>query len=202
MGVVNVQERLFVCGSFCKGMVHFSKIESFVSSIESAATKGSVYRLEVGFPVFMNSGDTPIQGQIFSLHSTEITMGFLDEFHGYSIKNPEKSLHFRTVCPVVDSSGQTLEVLVYSLNPAKLPKSARLISDGNWQQDFETTPPMTIDLTERQRSYVQRLGSSSGRDIVPINLELYRELMNKGLIVDKGRRLALTRLGLEVYKYI
>ena len=49
---------------------------------------------------------------------------------------------------------------------------------------------------------ILKLGASSGRDIVPINLDIYRDLLNKGLIVDKGRRLALTNLGFDVYKYL
>ncbi len=55
-------------------------------------------------------------------------------------------------------------------------------------------------LTERQEAYIKKLGKSTGREIVPIDLPLYRELMNLELIVDKGRRLALSKLGHEVYR--
>jgi hypothetical protein len=63
-------------------------------------------------------------------------------------------------------------------------------------------PVFTEKLSEKQKSYVQRLGAISGREIVPIDLGLYRELMNLELIVDKGRRLALSKLGQEVYRYL
>lgn len=61
---------------------------------------------------------------------------------------------------------------------------------------------LTESFWERQKSYVQKLGLTLGREIVPIDLPLYRELMNLELIVDKGRRLALSKLGQEVYRYL
>lgn len=70
------------------------------------------------------------------------------------------------------------------------------------QSSLINSHPVAMTLTENQKRYILKLGASSGRDIVPIKLELYRELMNKGLVVDKGRRLALTALGKEVYRYL
>jgi len=62
---------------------------------------------------------------------------------------------------------------------------------------------MTCDLESkalnpRQASYVKKLGQITGRDVLPIDLDLYRELMKLGLIIDKGRRLALTELGKRI----
>lgn len=62
------------------------------------------------------------------------------------------------------------------------------------------TMQLSEQLTEKQRSYVVKLGKCSGRDIVPIDLNLYRELLKLELVVDKGRRLALTPLGQNVFK--
>ncbi len=56
----------------------------------------------------------------------------------------------------------------------------------------------SLELSLRQANYVKKLGQISGRDILPIDLDLYRELMKLGLIIDKGRRLALTDLGKKV----
>ncbi len=58
------------------------------------------------------------------------------------------------------------------------------------------------DLSEKQMDYILRLGKVSGREIVPIDLQLYRELMNLEIIVDKGRRLALSKLGHEIYRFL
>lgn len=58
-------------------------------------------------------------------------------------------------------------------------------------------------LTEAQRKYVLKLGAARARDIVLIDdLTLYREMIKKDLIVDKGRRVALSRLGKEIYQVI
>jgi hypothetical protein len=129
-------------------------------------------------------------------------MILLDEFHGYSAKTPDKGLFQRVLTQTVLADGTTVEAQFYAANPLKLSKTARLIEAGAWQEDLSSNPPLTTVLTERQKTYICKLGASSGRDIVPINLDLYRELMSRGLIVDKGRRLALTKLGQEVFHFL
>ena len=63
-------------------------------------------------------------------------------------------------------------------------------------------PSIVNQLTERQSSYIRKLSQTTGRDIVPIDLDLYRELMKLNLIVDKGRRLALSKLGKEIARFL
>ena len=88
-------------------------------------------------------------------------------------------------------------------NIATLSKNAERIEGGEWKQSLQKMPPLPEILTEKQKSYVVKLGSAKGRDIVPINdLSLYRELMKLELIVDKGRRLALSSLGKDVYNHL
>jgi hypothetical protein len=58
-------------------------------------------------------------------------------------------------------------------------------------------------LTDKQRSYVLKLGAARARDIVPIqDLNLYRELLKLEMIVDKGRRLALSQFGRQVHQHL
>ena len=57
-------------------------------------------------------------------------------------------------------------------------------------------------LTAKHVNYIKKLGTSSGRDVIPIDLDLYRELLKMELIIDKGRRLALSKLGQEVFRYL
>ena len=97
--------------------------------------------------------------------------------------------------------GEKVECWVYYLNPKKLPTTARLISDGDWESQIQG-PKFADQLTERQRHYIRKLGAATGREVVPIDLPLYRELMNLELIVDKGRRLALSKFGQEVCRYL
>lgn len=192
----------FVCGSLVEGMVHYDKISSFVKSARPALTRGSVYRLEVGFPVFSSQGQHMIRGRLLELDSCETLAKLLDEFHGFSPKNPDKSLFHKVTVQVDLGHSQEISAFAYSVNPTKLPTAAQLIEDGDWERDFSIRPPVTSILSDREKTYIRKLGASTGRDIVPINLDLYRELMNKGLIVDKGRRLALTKLGQEVFRYL
>lgn len=192
---------LFVFGSMSEGMVHYGRISSFVQNKQEAAAQGSLYRLEVGYPVFIPEGETPVKGQLLQLEVTDIFWKVMDEFHGYSAQMPEKSLYLRL--PIsVNVDGVAVETQVYSMNPAKLPRTATLIEGGDWQASIKEKEPFITQLSSNQKCYVQKLGKSTGRDIVPINLDLYRELMNKGLIIDKGRRLALTPLGHEVFRFL
>ena len=103
---------------------------------------------------------------------------------------------------MVDGGKKPVTTFVYVLNKMRLPKEATLIEGGDYRACMMVQPPLSNQLTDSQRRYILKLGASSGRDIVPINLDIYRDLLNKGLIVDKGRRLALTNLGLDVYRFL
>ena len=194
--------KLFVYGSFCEGMVHYNRLEKFVKTKEPAKIKGKAYQLEVGYPVFLNEGEDWIEGQILTLEANEVLFQLLDEFHGFSPLKLERSLFWKIETTALMDNEQVERVMVYALNPAKLPKKAHLIVNGNWREALGQKPNFLHQLTEKQVNYIKKLGASSGRDIVPIDLDLYRELMKMELIVDKGRRLALTKLGKEVFKYL
>lgn len=194
-------QKFFVYGSMTQGFVHFQRIQEFITQTQSAFMKGSVYRLQVGFPVVLEQGQDSIPGQLVTLQSNDLLFSLLDQFHGYDVQDEARSLYFRRRLSVATEQG-TEEVWVYVLNPAKLPKTAVRIADGDWLQSLQQSPALTAQLTERQVTYIQRLGASKGREIVPIDLPLYRELMNLEIIVDKGRRLALSKLGNEVFRYL
>ena len=194
--------KIFTYGSLSEGFVHFDKIKDFVTGNIGARARGRIYRLKVGYPVFVENGEDLIPGSLLTLNNNDLLLNVLDEFHGYSRLDREKSLYFRSEIEVETESGME-KAWVYSLNPAKLPKTAILIEGGDWKDSLTREPALTDKLTERQKNYICRLASISGREIVPINdLSLYRELMNLELIVDKGRRLALSKLGHEVHRYL
>src|SRR5690606_20756966 len=143
-----------------------------------------------------------VPGTIVKLDAPELLFRLLDEFHGFMPMTPDKSLYLKTTVQAELSNGAVCDATLYSMNRSKLPKNAALISDGDWRRDLSERPALTEGLTERQADYVRRLGRAKGREIVPIDLNLYRELMKLDLIVDKGRRLALTRLGKEAARYL
>lgn len=194
--------RFFVFGSMCEGMVHFSKIQSFIESSVPAQIRATAYRLKVGFPVITNSGVDLVSGHLVELRSSELLIGLLDEFFGYNAMDPALSLYHRQESLVSIAGGGLEKAWAYFLNPLKLPANAVQIQGGDWLQSLQEQPALTQQLTEQQKNYISKLGSTSGRDIVPIDLKLYRELMNLELIVDKGRRLALSKLGHEVFRHL
>ncbi|MBC7370699.1 MAG: gamma-glutamylcyclotransferase [Bdellovibrionaceae bacterium] len=194
--------RFFVYGSMCEGMVHFSKIQSFIESSVPAQIRATAYRLKVGFPALVNEGSDLVPGHLIEIKSSDLLLALLDEFYGFNPMMPEKSLYHRQESIIsVDAAG-LMKAWIYFLNPAKLPATAVVIQGGDWVKSIEELPVLTDKLTERQKCYISKLGGSTGREIVPIDLQLYRELMNLELIVDKGRRLALSKLGHEVFKHL
>ncbi len=195
--------RFFVYGSFCEGMVHFSKIQNFIESATQARVKASAYRLKVGFPVLLKEGGDLVPGQLIEVKGSEMILSLMDEFHGYNRHDEGKSLYFREEVDIYpEGASAAIKAWIYFLNPLKLPVNAVRITDGDWQRSIQEQPTLISKLSEKQTHYIQKLGRSSGREIVPIDLTLYRELMNLELIVDKGRRLALSKLGQEVYKHL
>lgn len=195
--------RFFVYGSMSEGMVHFSKIQDFILSSASATIKATAYRLEVGFPALIKEERDAIFGHLVELKVSDLFISLLDEFFGMNRHDPELSVYSRESVAVCAGNGaEPVNAWVYFLNPKKLPANAQLIEGGDWKASLEVEPALPTKLTDKQVAYVQRLGKSIGREIVPIDLPLYRELMNLELIVDKGRRLALSKLGHEVYKHL
>ena len=197
--------RFFVIGSWTEGMLHFQKLRPFIVSYEPATIQAKAYRLPVGFPVLVahnkiaESGDL-ISGQLIELNFDATLLALMDSMHGLHASDPTKGLHERVTARIVKNSGEEDDAQVYFFNPKKITSKAVRIDGGIWQDTLVNNPPLTEQLTEKQKCYVLKLGSVKGRDIVPINdLPLYRELMKLELIVDKGRRLALSSLGKEVY---
>lgn len=205
---MNLNLQLFVYGSLSEGMVHFNKLAAYAQSVRPGRIHGHCFRLPVGYPVFLAHCEAtadltlaPVGGFLVELSAPDLVYKLLDEYHGVSGLAPEKSVFFKT--PVkVEVDGTLVDAFTYAMNPAKLPPQAEYLPKGDWEDSLKVRPALPETLTEKQTTYVKRLGASTGREIVPIDLALYRELMKLELIVDKGRRLALTKLGKEVYRFL
>ncbi len=205
--------RFFMIGSWSEGMFHFKKLESFITSIENAKIQGSLGVVQAGFPVLLhsnslndeaNSFNGLIEGQLIELKFDQTLLSLIDTFHGVKVADPSKGLFLRTEQVVIKQSGIHETAFTYVLNPKKmLSEKIKLIKTVDWKSYLKAEPPLHLKLTEQQKIYVNKLGRIKGREIVPINdLKLYRELMGLELIVDKGRRLALSKLGKEVFSYL
>lgn len=202
---------LFVYGSMAEGMIHFQKLKDFIISTKPAKAMGTAYRLKIGFPAMVLAGQDSIHGNLVELKASEMLWHLLDEFYGYNSQEPNKSFYLRERLEVIveseegsesNSANTTLSAYVYVLPPDKIPPNAQIIPEGDWKTQLKNNPPICDRLTDKQKNYVLKLGSSSSREIVPIDMGLYRELMSFELIVDKGRRLALSQLGLELYRHL
>jgi len=208
---------LFVYGAMSEGLVHYNQIAPYVVNSQPATIKAKAYRLPAGYPALIDVGAVDadeVPGQIVTLQAPDLFYRLLDEFQGFSPLAPEKSLFFKVSTQVKTyvevgvtpngqpNMGEEVAATVYAMNPAKLPKTAQRITNGDWRAALQAAPPLTKHLTERQATYVKKLSQVSGREILPIDLQLYRELMKLELVVDKGRRLALSKLGQEVARYL
>jgi len=198
-----MQFKFFAYGSFSKGQIHFPKIANFIQSEKSGFVKGHVYKLRCGYPTIIpDAGGDLIEGSLFEMDAPDSYLAILDELMHFNPQQPEKSFFNRLEVDIqVDNFSQT-SAYVYSLNPKKLMSAHKKITGGDWQKDFIQAPPINLSLHDRQKQYIHKLSRSKGRDIVPIKLDLYRELMNLELIVDKGRRLALTPMGKEAAFFV
>lgn len=213
----------FMIGSWTEGMFHFQKIQPHVLSVKPGQIDARLFRLPIGYPVLVERKDVkssdqsenhhPIQtnqasqtspmidGQILEVAVDDTLLALLDSFHGVHPTDPAKSLFYRKTLPVADDA--SLQLNVYMMNPAKLPKSAVEISGSCWRKSLTEAPPLPATLTEKQKEIVRQLGNVKGRDVVLVkDLTLYRDLMKLELIVDKGRRLALSPLGKDVFQYL
>lgn len=195
--------RFFMIGSWTEGMVHFQKLAPYILSFEKAYINATVYRLPVGFPVIVNQENQKVYGQLIDIKVDNTLLALMDTLHGVHPSDASKGVHIRTETVVNKNTGDSEVAQVYFFNPKKLTPKAVLLQDAEWRTSLEEQPPLPQTLTEKQRMYVLKLGAAKGRDIVPIqDLSLYRELMKLELIVDKGRRLALSNLGKEVYNHL
>jgi gamma-glutamylcyclotransferase (GGCT)/AIG2-like uncharacterized protein YtfP len=195
--------RFFSFGSFSANHVHFPKIKQLITQERQAFVRGAVYRLRCGYPALIPeaSGDL-IAGRLLELEAPNSLWPILDQLLGYQPTQPQKSLFLRQTVNVQVGNFGLEKADTYCLNPKKRTSAHKKITGGDWQKDLLLHPPVTLRLADRQKDYIHKLSRSRGRDIVPIKLDLYRELTNLDLVVDKGRRLALTPLGKEAACFI
>lgn len=195
-------EKFFVYGSYCAGYCQAKKLDSWKLSSEPAQVLGTAYKDSFGYPVVFSDGTDNIEGELIDVNMDATQMAYLDEMMGFNPLYPDQSLFFRQESNI-KTADTFVKAWVYFANPAQWNLSgAQKIESGLWKQNLQQQVALPETLSEKQKSYILKLGNCTGRDVVRIDLALYRELMNLELILDKGRRLALTKKGQEVYRYI
>ncbi len=198
-----VVENLFVYGAWCEGGTLHSFLRSYIDDLKPGYILGQVFRTSVGYPVYVADGGDLVPGELVTVRGPDVLWRILEEFHGVQPMNPAASLFQRMTRTVFDDSGSELnQAQVFTVVPHMVEMKWARITGGDWRKDLTQVPPLPQRMTERQKGYIRRLGKSTGREIVPIDLDLYRELMKLELIVDKGRRLALSSLGRELLRFL
>lgn len=193
----------FSYGAFAEGQIHFSKFSNLIQSQKRAFVKGDVYRLRCGYPVLSpQAGGDLVEGTLYELDAPESFWAIFDELLGVDLVKPERSFLHRAEVDILVDNYSSVKAFTFCLNPKKTTQVVRKIEGGAWLDDMKLKPPIVENLQSRHRDYIYKLSKSKGRDIVPIKLDLYRELLSLEMIVDKGRRLALTPLGKEASLFI
>lgn len=191
---MTVEISLFLYGPWAVGGAQYSLLKEYICSIQPAYILGQALCTEVGYPVLVLDGSDRIPGEKAMLRGPEILTRILD-----SMSNPFE----RVSQDVFDEAGQSLgQTQVYAVPKERRLPTWTVMTGGDWRVHMQNEKPLPERLTERQKDYLKRLGASSGRDIVPINLDLYQQLVKLGVVVDKGRRLALSSLGREVLRHL
>jgi len=196
----------FLYGVYSEGQKCFSRFQNFITHSQPAYVKGTLYKLNCGLPLLSSQGGYMIPGSLVELNLQENHWPIIDSLNGFNAMNAKKSLVVRETVDVVVAEGGVVNAQTYCLCPDKKMVGCREFMDteyANYVQSENSSEnsleqSLVNRLTERQKTYIQKLSQAKGREIVPVDMALYRELMSLELIVDKGRRLALTNLGQEI----
>lgn len=198
-----ISERLFVYGAWCSSGALGRVMAAYVNEIQDGYVLGEAYRTCVGYPVYVAQGGDLIPGQLVTVQGPDILSCILNEFHGLQPMNPQASLFQKIERLIFSAKGEELGVAqVFAVAPGQEELKWARILGGDWRRNLAASPALPERMSERQKTYIRRLGRSTGREIIPIDLDLYRELMKLELIVDRGRRLALSALGRDLLKYL
>jgi hypothetical protein len=193
----------FLYGVYDEGQKCFPRFQNFITSSQTAYVKGTLFKLACGLPLLNPQGDKMVPGRLVELDVAESHWPIIDAINGYNASGGKRNFLVREPVEVLVHEGSPVAAQTYCLNPERKTQGCQEITDDAVYANFINGHPSLIDrLTERQKTYIQRLSQAKGREIVPVDMALYRELMSLELIVDKGRRLALTHLGQEVSLFL
>lgn len=188
--------QFFLYGVYDVGQKCHGRFQNIISQVRPAYTQGALYQLDCGLRFLRPEGTEVVSGHLVELNIAESHWDIIDVMNGFDSKCAKKSLLSREVITVWQQEGGSLAAQAYCLHPEKT-HVAQLVHSEN-----AVIAPLMDQLTERQQTYLKKLSQAKGREIVPVDMALYRELMSLELIVDKGRRLALTSLGQEVSHFL
>jgi gamma-glutamylcyclotransferase (GGCT)/AIG2-like uncharacterized protein YtfP len=160
-----------------------------------------MFCLPTGIPVFVPSLENSVSGEVIEFTDSSEASETLDRIHSVFPDRPERSYYVKSAMSAVVGGGAET-AFVYHLPISKVPKSAERIQNGDWQKYLAEHTPLPSRLNSEERRWLRHMGDTSHRTAVKLPLAVYRQLVSLSLIVDNGRRLALTPLGREVYRFV
>lgn len=194
-----MRHSFFLYGIYSENQKCYSRFKDLIVRSRSAEVTGTLHILDCGLGLLDSRGETRIPGQWVDIEAPETYLPILDALCGFDPQSAKKSFVLRKELPILSADEGAGVAFAYCLNSEKKLAGGRTL-EGQSAQEYLTQPTENLldKLTERQKTYIQKLAQAKGREIVPVDMALYRELMSLELIVDKGRRLALSRLGTEL----
>lgn len=187
----------FLYGAYGEDQPCFARFKNFIRKSQPAVVCGTMYKLQCGLSLMVNEGDGAVFGWAVELDIPESQWPIFDAINGCQLESVSaKNFIVKEKLVVKDGELLGAQLDAYCLNPQKKLQTLGPISGGS----IASAPSSDLlsSLTDRQKIYMQKLAKVKGREVVPIDLAVSRELISMQLIVDKGRRLALTNLGQEV----
>jgi hypothetical protein len=187
----------FLYGAYGEDQPCFARFKNFIRNSQPAVVCGTMYKLQCGLSLLVNEGEGTVSGLAVELDIPETQWPIFDAINGCQLE-PASTKNFIVKEKLVVQEGelQGARLDAYCLNPHKKLQTLGPILGGSMAP--ATNFDLLSSLTVRQKTYIQKLAKVKGREVVPIDLAVSRELIAMQLIVDKGRRLALTNLGQEV----
>lgn len=193
--------KVFLFGAWAPDQARFRTfVGPRVQQLQEGYILGRCVRGSVGYPLLTEGGNDRILGWCVEILEGGNLISLMDSFFGLggATQSPFRRIDIEAFTLSGASLGPHLSYCALAEAVREMPK----IPHGDWHGDMARHEPIPEAMSSRQKEYIRKLGRSSSRDIVPIDLDLYRELMKLGLIIDKGRRLALTPLGREVFRHL
>ena len=123
-GSHDVLDRLFVYGTLRQGQTARSLIANQIQRCIPAWTSGSLYAFPMGYPGYIERGETRVRGEVIWLSELAATFGLLDAYEGHDF--------VRVIRQVTLDGGDRQWAWVYTLADPAAIQHGTLIDDGDW----------------------------------------------------------------------
>jgi gamma-glutamylcyclotransferase (GGCT)/AIG2-like uncharacterized protein YtfP len=137
------REHLFVYGTLMPGNPAHALLAPHVEEARPAWTPGRLYGLPAGYPGLVDRAEGQVHGLLLTLRAP-VPWTALDEYEGYDVEDPLRSLYLRRLRPV-HAEDERLEAYCYvmpeSAEAGIIAAGARVLASGRWTGNAEDPAP-------------------------------------------------------------